>query len=502
MNESGKVAKMNTKVANVIEKDAILPERISTGVSGLEEILGGGFIPQGAYLVRGAPGSGKTMLGLHFLTAGTQKGEQCLFITLGETEQQIRKNAASLGFDLQGVSFLDLSPSPEFFTEDQSYDIFHPAEVEREPITRKIIEQVVAIRPRRVFLDALTQFRYLSTDQLEFHKQAFSFLRYLRESGATVVFSSDSSPEAPDDDLQFMSDGIIQLECSDMERRLFVTKMRGSSFRMGHHTFRLTARGMEVSPILVPDSLHEGKAPVVSGEMIASDIPELDALLHGGLDQGSTTVLTGPSGVGKTTVGVQFMRASASRQERAALYIFEEGLESLLRRCEAINLPIRPLIDNGWLKIVPIEPLSFTADEFSSLICRDVEESNVRLVMIDSVAGYNMSLRGKDLVSHLHALTRYLKSKGVSTILVNELEALSGDFHISEIGISYLADDIIFLRYLELNGELRKAMGVIKKRVGDFEKTLRELEITPDGLKLGAPMTRLRGLLSSRAQLI
>jgi circadian clock protein KaiC len=492
---------MEDKVANVVECTDEQTERLSTGVPGLGEILGGGFIPRRAYLVRGAPGSGKTILGLHFLTAGALQGEPCLFVTLGETEGQIRSNAASLGYSLEGISFLDLSPAPEFFTEDQSYDIFHPAEVEREPITRTIIEQVEAIKPTRVFLDALTQFRYLSTDSLEFHKQAFSFLRYLSESGATVVFTSDSSQQAPDDDLQFMSDGIIQLECNDMERSLCVTKMRGSSFRMGHHTFRLTTRGMEVSPVLVPDIQHEKLAPVFTGGLTASGIAELDALLHGGLDRGTTTVLTGPSGVGKTTVGMQFMKASASRQEKAVVYIFEEGLEALLRRCEAINLAVRPLIESQLLSVVPIEPLSFTADEFSSLVCRDVEQSNARIVMIDSVAGYRMSLRGKDLISHLHALTRYLKSKGVSTILINELKTLSGDFHISEIGISYLADDIIFLRYLELNGELRKAIGVIKKRVGDFEKTLREVQITPDGLKLGEPLTHLRGLLSSSVQL-
>jgi circadian clock protein KaiC len=182
---------MDDKVASVIESNADQGQRLGTGVPGLEEILGGGFIPRRAYLVRGAPGSGKTILGLHFLTAGALQGEPCLFVTLGETEQQIRSNATSLNCDLQGVSFLDLSPAPEFFTEEQSYDIFHPSEVEREPITRKIIERVEAIKPTRVFLDALTQFRYLSTDHLEFHKQAFSFLRYLRESGATVVFTSD-----------------------------------------------------------------------------------------------------------------------------------------------------------------------------------------------------------------------------------------------------------------------------------------------------------------------
>lgn len=493
--------KMDDNPTTVAVQNDRQQDRMSTGVTGLEEILGGGLIPRRAYLVRGAPGSGKTILGLHFLQAGAVRGENCLFVTLGETEDQIRRNADSLGFDLTAVSFLDLSPAPEFFTQDQSYDIFHPSEVEREPITRKIIEQVERIRPERVFLDALTQFRYLSTDNLEFHKQAFAFLRYLVESGATVLFTSDSSDLAPDDDLQFVSDGVIQLEYGEMERRLSVTKLRGSSFRMGHHSFRLTESGMEVSPVLVPDNQDLVTAPGVSEGLISSGLRELDLLLHGGLDRGAATVLTGPSGVGKTTVGVQFLKASAERHERAVLYMFEETMESLLRRCECIALPLRPLLESRMLSVVPIEPMSLTADEFSSMVRREVEQHNTRILMIDSVAGYRMSLHGRDLVSHLHALTRYLKSKGVSSILVNELKAIGGDFHISEVGISYMADDIIFLRYLELNGELRKAIGVIKKRVGDFEKTLREVQISGKGLRLGEPLTRLRGILGSSPQM-
>lgn len=207
-------------------------ERLPTGVPGLEEVLGGGFIPQRAYLVRGAPGTGKTIFGLHFLTAGAAKNERCLFIALGEPEGQIRKNATALGFDLKGITFLDLSPAPEFFAEAQSYDIFYPAEVERVPITHKIIEQIEALRPQRVFLDAMTQFRYLSTDAFEFNKQVFSFLRFLVKSGATVLFTSESSSMAPDDDLQFMSDGVINLEFTGEERSLSVTKFRGSDFRV------------------------------------------------------------------------------------------------------------------------------------------------------------------------------------------------------------------------------------------------------------------------------
>ncbi|RME88425.1 MAG: recombinase RecA [Anaerolineae bacterium] len=469
-----------------------IESRVSTGIAGLDEILEGGLIPNRAYLVRGGPGTGKTTLGLHFLVAGASAGEPVLFISLEEPVEHIRQNAGRQGFDLKGVDFLDLTPSSEFFREVQTYDIFSPAEVERDPITMQIIERVEKVTPRRVFIDPITQFRYLSGDVFQFRRQVLSFLRFLVEKGATVLFTSEGSAEAPDDDLQFMSDGVIALENNLGNRTVTVLKMRGTAFRAGRHAVKMTDSGLEVYPRLALTTQERA----LSGEVIPSGVPELDELLNGGIERGTVTVITAPSGTGKTTLGLQFMKEAAGRGERSVVYSFEEEIEIMLRRCEAVNIPARAMRERGTLSLVKVEPLQLSADEFASLVRREVEEMGTRVVMIDSVSGFRLSLRGEDVQSRLHALGKYLQSQGVVLFLVVESPNVVGEFQISEEGISYLADNIIFLRYIEVGGEIRKAIGVLKKRLSNFERTLREFEITPYGIKVGRPLTELSGILS------
>lgn len=468
-----------------------LSNRLSTGIAGLDEILYGGLIPNRSYLARGGPGCGKTTLGLHFLAAGAANGEKSLYITLEEPEAHIRRNAEARGFDLSGIDFLDLSPTSAFFAEVQTYDIFSPAEVEREPTTQKITDRVGTLKPQRVFLDPMTQFRYLSTDIYQFRRQVLSFLRFLVDQGATVLFSSEGSADAPDDDLQFMSDGVIDMDSDVQGRSISVKKLRGGDFRAGSHTMRLTASGVEVYARLIPEQYGRE----FTAEQIPSGIPELDALLNGGLERGTVTIVTGPSGVGKTTLGLQFMKAAAERGERSVVYSFEEEIGIMLHRAESIAIPARKMVERGTLQMMKVEPLRWSPDEFAQLVRREVEEDNARVVMIDSVAGYQVSVRGDDLVAHLHALTKYLQNMGVAVLLITEVTDVVGDFKVSDVGISYLADNTIFVRYLELNGELRKAIGVLKKRMSDFEKTLREFEITRHGIKVGKPLTELRGIL-------
>ncbi|MCL1466773.1 ATPase domain-containing protein [Argonema galeatum] len=476
-------------------------ERLLTGISGLDELLDGGLIPGRAYLVRGGPGSGKTTLGLHFLASGVANGEKTLYITLGEPAEQIRTNAEALGFDQKNISFLDLSPTSEFFTDIQTYDIFSPAEVEREPTTQKIIDEVKRLKPQRVFLDAMTQFRYLSTDTFQFRKQVLSFMRFLVEQKITVLFTSEGSEAAPDDDLQFMSDGIVNLNYLLDKRTICITKFRGSGFQAGYHSIRLTSMGMEVFPRLQPGTYKKVFAP----ESVSSGIPELDQLLHGGLERGTVTILSGPSGVGKTTIGLQFMKEAAGRGERSVVYSFEEELEIIVRRCQNVNIPAQSMIERGTLSLVKIEPLQFTPDEFAHLVRQQVEQQETSIVMIDSVSGYRLAVRGEDLVSHLHSMCKYLANMGITVILVNQTEAFGGEYRGSEYRISYLADNFIFMRYLERyvdsKLELRKAIGVLKKRLTDFEKSLREIQITRYGIKVGDPISGLRGIFSDLPQM-
>lgn len=470
-------------------------ERITTGIPGLDEIMRGGAIARRAYMVRGGPGSGKTILGLHFLTSAAAD-EKVLFITFGESEGELRRNAALLGFDTSRIRFLDLSPASTSFADgQQQYDIFPPSEVEREPVSRHIRTEADALRPTRVFVDGMTQLRHLANNPFQFRKETLSFLRYLCEMGATVLFTSESN-EGPDEDLQFIADGVIELESVEDRRRMAVKKFRGSGFRGGSHTLAITDTGMEVFPRLLPaDHTVDFKF-----DQIPLGVAELDEMAHGGLERGTISIITGPSGVGKSTLGMHCVHAAGLRGERSAVYLFEESRESVLRRSEGTGLKLREMVNSGIIALEHVEPLRFTADEFALMVRREVEEKKTRIVMIDSVAGYRLALRDQDLVAHLHALAKYLQNMGVAVLLINEVEAITGDFRVTDVGVSYMADNILFIRYLELGGEMSKAVGILKKRLTDFEKTLRELAITGDGIHIGRKLTGLRGILSGNPE--
>ena len=467
-------------------------ERVSTGIQGLDEITRGGFLPNRTYMLRGGAGTGKTTLGAHFLKQGAIQGEEVLYITLGEPEEQIRTDAGSRGIDLSGVHFLDLSPDQEYFAQRESYDIFSSAEVENDPITQKIVDTVGELQPRRVVVDAMTQLRYLSSDQHQFRKQSLSFFRFLSDNGATVLFLSEDSPDAPDHDLRFMSDGVISLSLKSNGRSISISKFRGSGFKSGVHHMHSGDQGMVVYPILDPGE----HCVEFEHEILSSGVPELDKLMHGGVERGAPTIITGPSGVGKTTLGLLFMKEAASRGERSVVYSFEESPDALLNRSEAINIPLRKMMEQGRFALNSIEPLHYSPDEFAWQVREEVEKQGARIVMLDSLSGYQIDLGSDQLLPYIHALSSYLSNMGVTFFLINEVEYITGDFRATEKGLSYLADTIIVLRFLEMYGSMRKAIGVLKKRRSDFEKTLRGFEITPYGVEVSEPLTGMQGILS------
>ncbi|MCX8026439.1 MAG: hypothetical protein N3A62_01105 [Thermodesulfovibrionales bacterium] len=468
-------------------------KRLSTGIKGLDEILMGGFIPQRAYLVRGGPGTGKTTLGLHFLKAGVANNERVLFISLEENEQSIRANASKIGIDISGIEFLDISPTPDYFTKVQSYDIFSPAEVEREPITNEIIKTIERIKPTRVLIDPITQFRYLSSDVFHFRKQILSFLNFLKSNGCTVVFTSENFTNLSDSDLQFIADGIIELEFGEYGRNMMITKFRGSEFLGKSHSMKIIRQhGITVFPRLVP----EDYSVEFKHDKVISGVKELDNILHGGIERGTVTFISGPSGVGKTTVGCHFIREGAKAGLRSVFYSFDEEIEITKRRCESIGIWSKDVINQDTLLIEKIEPLKYTGDEFAQKVRHEVENKGAKIVMIDSIAGYRLSIEGKDISSHLHALVKYLQRMGVVVLLSVETHNLTGEFRLTDYEISYLADNIIFLRYIEVDGMMSKAIGVLKKRLSDFEKGLYEFQITNKGIRIGKPLSNLKGILT------
>lgn len=469
-------------------------DRMSTGIGGLDSVLQGGLLPERSYMLRGGPGSGKTVVGFHFLTEGVERGESTLFVNFEEPTDRIRENAASLGFDVDGVEFLDLSPGADVFTEDRTYGVFAADEVEAGEVTGQIVDAVDRVAPDRVFVDPLTQLRHVVRDDYQFRREAASFMRYLTDSGVTTLFTTQPGQEGIVDDLEFLCDGSLELSQQEKGRTLRVNKFRGSGFQSGMHTARIDDGGMSVFPKLIPTS--HGRE--FSDETISSGVTELDDLLHGGIERGSVTVISGPSGAGKTTTGSHFAEEAAARGERSVIYSFEEDLATFTHRSESIGLPVSAMREEGSLSFEEVEALEVSADEFASQVRVEVEERGARIVMIDGVSGYRMSIRGEDgnLVRELHALCRYLRNMGVTAILVDDVGSVTGDFEPTSNRISYLADNILFLRYLEMHGELRKATGVLKKRASDFERTLREFSITEEGLVLGEPLRSLRGILT------
>lgn len=311
------------------------------------------------------------------------------------------------------------------------------------------------------------------------------------EENATVLFTSEASSSFPDDELQFISDGIIRLTFSQYGRFLAISKFRGSDFIKGEHSFKITTHGIKIFPKLVAKE-HIRRTKY---EKLSFGISDLDKITGGGLELGTITFLAGNSGTGKTTLALQFAKENASKGYRAVLYSFDEKVEIIKERAKLINMEIDNFVKNNMLIIEKVDPLQYTPDEFAFLIRKEVENNGTKIVVIDSISGYKLSIQGEDLETHLKALTAYLSNMNVACLAIIELSNIVGDFSLTDMNISYMADNIIFLRYLEINGELKKAIGVIKKRLSDFEKTLREFSITKNGIVLGKPLVNLRGIL-------
>lgn len=472
------------------------PRRVTTGVAGLDEILHGGLLDTCSYLVRGGPGAGKTTLGMHFLTAaGRERG---VFVTLGETESQLRRNAQLSGLAMDGLPVLDLSPNLGNAGAEETFNLLQTWEVEAGAIHDAILDYARAHRPERVFIDALSELRHMSPDAFQFRKQVLSLLRQLTALGATVIFAAERG-SASDDDLQFLSDGVVLLEQAPSGRMCAVTKLRGSDFESGWHYYELGSDGMAVYPRLTPGRYQR----TFELESIGSGVPELDALTGGGIDRGTVTLLSGPTGVGKTTLGAHYMKEAAGRGERSVIYNFDEHRETFVQRSTQVGLPVREMLDSGHLMFEEVEPLAYDPDRFALMVRQEVERRGTRVVMIDSLSGYKQSMRGEGLQARVHALCRYLVNMGVTVLLINEVNTIaSPELQVSRYGISYLADTILLLRYMELDGELRKTVGMLKKRTGDFEKTLRELAITDHGVQLGQPLRGLRGVLSGIPEIL
>ncbi|MFN2340923.1 MAG: ATPase domain-containing protein [Halanaerobium sp.] len=475
---------------------------LSTNIDGLDEVLKGGLIPGRFYLLRGGPGTGKTTLGLHFLIEGLKNKEKVLLVTMTEDIEKIKENGKNYNFPMAKINYIDLSPGADFVSENRDYDLFSSAQNEQKPLLKKLTKKIDELKPDRIFFDGFTQLKYLSSDDFKFRKQILSFMQFVKKYNSTILLTSEVGASNPDDDLQFMVDGIINILYEHQNHYLEITKYRGSSFQRGKHTMKFKKDGIKIYPQL---ELKKNNLDYES-EVLSFAVPEIDKLLHGGIEKGTTTIISGPTGVGKTTLGTQFLTANGDNDLRSIIYTFEESYKTLMERSKSINIPLEQLKNDNKVFIKEISPLEYTPAEFAYEVSRDVKEKDISVVLFDSIAGYFLTFNTlnemQKMITAIHHLCEHLKSWGVTVLMINEQKMITGDFQATDTQTSFIADNLIFLRYLEINGRLKKAIGVLKKRMSGFENTLRDFEITEAGIKVGEPLEDLRGILSGNPEFI
>jgi circadian clock protein KaiC len=479
------------------QNTAYMIKRLSTGIEGLDEILHGGLMPAQSYLVRGCPGAGKTTLALQFLMEGLRRGEPGLYVTLNESEAELRAGAAEHGWDLGDLEFLEILPGDEDLSPEFQYSVFHPGDVDLAPTTGKITEAMERRKPARVAFDSLTEVRLLSRDSVRYRRQVLALKEFLRSRGATTLFLGESTHPENDVEAATIVHGVISLEQSlgpdGMDRRsLRVEKYRSSDYLSGLHAARIVRGGLEVYPRLVAPL----QDPVYKPELLPSGIPALDRLFGGGLDRGTCTMIGGNSGVGKSCLGMAFLAPAAASGERCVLYTFDEWPAEAAYRSESIGLDVRESMERDLLFIQKVNPLGLPPEQFCHWVRTEVDQRETRMVMIDTVNGYELCTRDKvSFLSHLQQLVGFLKARGVTLLLVNELAKLTGDLTLAETGLSYIADNTVLLKTYEDGGALRKAIAVTRKRLGPHDDRFHEFGVTPSGLQIGAPLTHLRGIL-------
>jgi circadian clock protein KaiC len=478
----------------IIESD-----KASTGIPGLDDVLSGGFPRRRLYLIQGDPGVGKTTLALQFLLEGARLGEKVLYITLSETREEMEAVADSHGWSLDAIELYELSAIEELLGPESMQTVYRSAEVELSETTAKLLEKVSEVNPTRVVFDSLSELRLLAKDALRYRRQILSLKQYFAGKDCTVLLLDDKTSEGSDLHLQSIAHGVISLEQIPPiygvdRRRIRVQKLRGVKFRSGYHDFNLERGGIEVFPRLIAAE-HREK---FEAACISSHLPELDALLGGGLDRGVSCLFMGPAGAGKSTMSIQFAVAAAERGQHATVYCFEEAPRTLYARSAELKQTLRKFVDEGLITVRQVDPAELSSGEFSHIVRKDVEMNDSRVIIIDSLNGYmNAMPEERMLVLQLHELLTFLGQKGVTTILVLAQHGMLGSGMQVPIDVSYLADTVLVFRFYEHLGEIKLALSVAKRRGGHHERTIRELKFSSEnGIQVGAPLAHLRGVLS------
>lgn len=491
------------RVDNITSLTTFAPDdsekRLSTGIEGLDDILTGGLPKGHLYLVEGDPGTGKTTVALQYLMEGARVGEKGIYVTLSESKLELEQVARSHGWDISPITIFEMIPSDEDLSPEAQYTVFHPSEVELADTITSILEQVESVDPQRVVFDSLSEFRMLARDPLKYRRQILALKRYFSGRNITVLLLDDRTAEGNTNDLQLQSiaHGVIKMQSLERDfgikrRRLEVHKLRASYFREGYHDYTIRTGGVAVYPRLIA-SEH---MPGFERKHILSGLPELDDLLRGGLHTGTSSLLVGPAGCGKSTIALRYAYSSALRGEKAAIFTFDESLGTMIDRAKNLGMDPTELIASKKLEMHQIDPAELSPGEFVSRIRRMVDEEDLALLVIDSMNGFlNAMPHEQFLAMQLHELLAYLGQQGIATLLTLAQHGFIGVTN-SSIDISYLADTVLLFRYFERAGSIRQALSVLKKRSGTHERTIRELIFDAGQIRVGPPLDEFEGVLT------
>ena len=478
------------------ENLSLLP-RASTGVEGLDFVLGGGFACNRLHLLEGNPGSGKTTIALQFLMSGAACGEVGIYVSLAETEQELRDGARSHGWRLDDkITIFELIPPESVLDPEQQQSLLYSSDLELGETTKRMLEAINRLKPKRVVIDSLSEIRLLAQSSLRYRRQVLALKHYFAQNQSTVLMLDDLTTDSTDRAVHSIAHSVIHLDqlapvYGGERRRLRVVKCRGQSFRSGYHDFTIARCGVQLFPRLVAAE-HRTKFP---GELVRSGVGELDTLLGGGIAAGSSTLVLGPAGTGKSLLVLQYIAAAVRRGERAAMFVFDEELGLLFARAKELGFDLAGMRDSGQLVIEQMDAAELTPGEFSHHVRRRVDHENVRIVALDSLNGYQAAMPEEQFLTlHLHELLQYLNRRGAATFLTIAQHGMMTDMR-QPIDITYLSDTVIMLRYFEAFGRVRRAMSVMKKRIGSHEDTIREFTIDAHGLTVGAPLEQFQGVL-------
>jgi circadian clock protein KaiC len=480
-----------------MDLEHIEPAKVRTGVEGLDTVLVGGLTVGNVFLLEGNPGTGKTTIALSFLMDGAREGERGLYITLSETERELRMSARSHGWTIaDSIEIFELVPPESLLDADQHQSLLYSSDLELGETTKLIFQAFERVKPTRVVLDSLSEIRLLAQSSLRYRRQILVLKHYFARQGATVLLLDDMTSETLDKTVHSVVHGVIHLEelapnYGAERRRLRITKYRGQAYRGGYHDFAIRRGGIVVFPRLVA---AEHRLPFAR-HVMTSDIAEFDALLGGGLTQGSSALVIGPSGTGKSTIALQFAVAAIRRGESAAIFVFDEELGLLFDRTRGMGFDLERHRDEGSLHIEQLDAAELSPGEFAARVRARVDVAQAKTVVIDSLNGYQAAMPEENaLILHIHELLQYLNRQGATTILTVAQHGLVGDMQ-TPVDVTYLADTVILLRYFEATGRVKRAVSVIKKRTGSHEDTIREFRIGAEGVTLGAPLTGFQGVL-------